>query len=65
VCGLELGEEQEPDAARPSLVVRRFTEHDSLWSLAKVCGSSVEAILNANGLQTEPNAEQLLLIPVL
>lgn len=65
VTGLELGEEQEPDPARPSLVVRRVHDADSLWSLAKRCGSSVDAIQRANQLQGEPAEQQLLLIPVL
>ena len=65
VTGLELGEEQESDPDRPSLVVRRVSDSDSLWSLAKRCGSSVDAIRQANQLQGEPAQQQLLLIPVL
>lgn len=65
VSGLNLGEEQEPDSGRPSLVVRRVTDSDSLWSIAKGCGSSVEAIRKANKLQSEPEPQQFLLIPVL
>ncbi len=65
VSGLELGELQEPDSDRPSLIVRRLSGEDGLWSLAKCCGSSVEAIRRANDLQGDPEPERLLLIPVL
>lgn len=63
VTALELGEEQEPDAQRPSLILRR-AEGVSLWELAKQCGSTVESIKRANGLQEEPQPWQMLLIPV-
>ncbi len=64
VTALELGELQEPDPARPSLILRKPGDN-TLWELAKDCGSTVEAIRNANHLQQEPSAEQMLLIPVL
>lgn len=60
---LELGEAREPDPGRPSLILRRAGE-DGLWSLAKACGSTVEAIRLANGLEGEPAQGQMLLIPV-
>lgn len=63
VTGLEQGEEQEPDAGRPSLILRRCNGQ-SLWEIAKQCGSTVSAIRTANGLQEEPNPKQMLLIPV-
>lgn len=63
VTGLELGEPREPDPGRPSLILRRAGA-DELWTLAKQCGSTVEVIRNANGLQEEPGADRLLLIPV-
>jgi hypothetical protein len=64
VSALELGECAESDPMRPSLVVKR-SGADSIWSLAKACGSTVEAILEANGLEEAPKDDRLLLIPVL
>ncbi len=63
VTGLELGEKQEPDPCRPSLILRRAGA-DRLWDIAKESGSTVAAILDANGLQGEPDPDRLLLIPV-
>lgn len=64
VTGLELGEACQPDPDRPSLILRRAGT-DSLWDIAKSAGSTVQAIQTANGLDQEPNSEQVLLIPVL
>ena len=63
VTGLELGELQQPDPNRPSLILRR-SGGQSLWELAKTHGSTVEAIRGANRLETEPDETQMLLIPV-
>ena len=64
VTGLELGERKEPDPNRPSLILRK-TQKESLWELAKNCGSTVEAIQKANRLTEEPEQDRILLIPVL
>ena len=64
ITGLELGEIQQPDPRRPSLILKRMGGK-SLWELAKQNGSTVTAIEQANNLQTEPEAEQMLLIPVI
>lgn len=64
ITGLELGELQSPATENPSLILRR-PAGKTLWELAKSNGSSVEAIQNANGLKTEPEESQMLLIPVL
>ena len=64
ICGLELGEQIKQDANRPSLLLQRMGDGE-LWDLAKAAGSTVEAIWQANGLQEEPVAGQMLLIPVL
>ena len=64
VTGLVLGEEGEPDPARPSLILRRKGE-GSLWQLAKDCGSTVDAIRAANALAQDPEEQQMLLIPVI
>lgn len=63
VTGLELGEERQLPAERPSLVLQR-AGNCRLWDLAKTFGSTVEAIRKINRLQEEPGAEQMLLIPV-
>ena len=64
VTGVELGQKKQPDANRPSLILRRAGEK-RLWDIAKASGSTMEAIRRANGLTGEPTPNQLLLIPVL
>ena len=63
VTSLELGELEQPDSKRPSLILRR-AEGKTLWDIAKETGSTVTAIREANDLQSEPDSAQLLLIPV-
>lgn len=63
VTGAEIGEIAEPEAGRPSIILRR-TDGESLWDMAKATGSTVDAIKKANSLQNEPEYGQLLLIPV-
>ena len=63
VVGLEAGETEEPDPHRPSLILRKAGE-EPLWEVAKQCGSTVDAIRQANKLQTEPENGQILLIPI-
>jgi len=64
ICEVDLGECTEPDPNRPSLILRR-AGNDSLWQIAKETGSSVELIQKANELQTEPENDRILLIPVI
>ena len=64
LTGLEIGEATEPDPNRPGVILRRAGDQ-SLWELAKKFGSTVDAIQAANGLQQEPESDQMLLIPVL
>ena len=64
VTGLELGEIQEPDPNRPSLILCRMGTQ-RLWDVAKRTGSTMEAIQKANDLQKEPESNRILLIPVL
>ena len=52
ITGVELGEEKEPDANRPSLILRR-AGNGRLWDIAKESGSTMDAIRKANGLQEE------------
>ena len=63
VTGLEMGEMEKPDSDRPSLILCRKGDR-RLWDVAKTAGSTVETILQANHLETEPDADQILLIPV-
>ena len=63
VVGLEAGQPEAPDNTRPSLILRRAGD-ESLWQLAKDAGSTVAAIRQANGLQSDPISGQMLLVPV-
>lgn len=63
VTGLELYEDAIAVTDRPSLILRRKGEL-SLWELAKMAGSTVEAIECANDLLQEPAPDKMLLIPV-
>ena len=63
VSGITAGEMIEPDPCRPSLILRRKGK-DRLWDIAKECGSTVDGIWLANGLDEEPEADKMLLIPI-
>ncbi|MBE6933710.1 MAG: hypothetical protein E7462_01465 [Ruminococcaceae bacterium] len=63
IVELNLGECVEPDPERPSMILRRVGE-EGLWEIAKGCGSTPEAIRQANHLSQEPEEGQLLLIPI-
>ncbi len=63
VAELEIGDPLTPDPDRPSVILRRAMG-ESLWKLAKENGTTVQAICQANQLQGEPEAGQMLLIPV-
>jgi hypothetical protein len=63
VTGIDLGELEEPDPGRPSLLLRKAA-NDSLWELAKRCNSTVDAICRANGITQLPEGDPYLLIPV-
>lgn len=63
VTALELGPQQMPDGARPTFILTRPGE-ESLWEIAKRCGSTVDAIQSANKLTNEPVGNPMLLIPV-
>lgn len=64
VSGLKLGEERALDENRPSLILRRAGDV-RLWDMAKSCGSTMDAIRQANAMEGEPIPGQILLIPVL
>ena len=61
---LDLGEIQQPDSNRASLILRR-ADKESLWEIAKDCGSTVEEIKKANQILEQPEIGQMLLIPVI
>ena len=63
ITGAETGEAIAADPQRPSLILRRVG-NESLWEIAKSTGSTMDAIRRANGLQQEPDGNQLLLIPI-
>lgn len=63
VTQLEIGEERPADPDRPSMILRRAGDED-LWAIAKACGSTVDAIRQANRLEEEPESGRMLLIPV-
>lgn len=64
VEAVDLAEVENELSGLPSLILKRACG-ENLWELAKKTGSSVEAIQKANQLQGEPEADKLLLIPVL
>ena len=61
--GMELMQPEESLGQKPSVILRRAGDA-RLWDLAKRCGSTVAAIMAANGLESEPEQERMLLIPV-
>lgn len=63
VEALELGEIQKPDENRPSLILRHVGK-ESLWEIAKSCGSTIDDILLCNGITSDPAEDSILLIPV-
>ena len=63
VTGAQLGEMEKPDPARPALILCRKGTW-SLWDIAKKTGTTVDKILQANRLETEPEEDAILLIPV-
>ncbi|MBQ8768764.1 MAG: DUF3794 domain-containing protein [Oscillospiraceae bacterium] len=60
---ITLGEKCEKDPNRPSLILRKAGEQ-RLWDIARECGSTVDAIMLANNLEDQPEADRILLIPV-
>ena len=64
VTALNLGEEQEQDADRPSLILCRPGQK-SLWEIAKAHGSTVAAIRRVNGIEEEVDGDKMLMIPVI
>ena len=65
VSGIRAGDMREPDPERPSVIIRSRRPEESLWDIAKYCGSTVSAIQRLNKLESEPEENRLLLIPVI
>jgi hypothetical protein len=65
VTAIRAGELRDPDAERPSVIIRAKRGEETLWDIAKVCGSTVSAIQRLNKLEREPEDNRLLLIPVI
>lgn len=64
VSGIRAGERREPDPERPGVIIRTKKPGETLWDIAKYCGSTVSAIQRLNRLEKEPEENRLLLIPV-
>ena len=65
IMGIRAGERREPDPERPSVIIRARKPEETLWDIAKYCGSTVSAIQRLNKLESEPEERRLLLIPVI
>lgn len=65
VTAITAGERCAPDPERPSIIIRSKKAEESLWDIAKYCGSTVSAIQRLNKLEQEPIDDRLLLIPVI
>jgi len=63
VHSMELGDITAPDPDRPGVILRRCNG-ETLWQLAKACGSDMDTIRTVNGITDEPVPNTMLLIPV-
>ena len=63
VSGMELGDVEEQNPDRPSLILYRPCG-ERLWDIAKRNGSTVQIIRDANGIDNEAEPGRMLLIPV-
>ncbi len=65
LCGGTAGDEPVSEEDRPSVILRPAARDDTLWSLAKQCRTTPDAIRAANGLAGEaPVLSGMLLIPI-
>ncbi len=65
LCGGKAGDEAMPEGDRPSVILRPAAADDTLWSLAKRCRTTPEAIREANGLEEDGAVlDGMLLIPI-
>lgn len=63
ITGVSLGEAWQDGENRPSLILRRAGKA-GLWNIARESRSTVDRIKKANGLESEPSEDRILLIPV-
>lgn len=64
VSGCALGEARKTEGARPSIVLRKPEPRETLWDIAKSCGTTKQRIMLANELSGEEIPEhKMLLIP--
>ena len=63
ITGLKLGDDHADGEYRPSLILRR-AGNSGLWEIAKQTRSTVDLIRQINHLESEPEENQILLIPV-
>lgn len=64
VCQVSVGEARSSDTLRPSVILRLPEAGESLWDIAKACGTTKERIMQANELSGEDIPRQkMLLIP--
>lgn len=64
VCAVRVLPLPEGGTERPSVILRKVEEGESLWDIAKACQSTVEDIAAANELEGEPApGGAMLLIP--
>lgn len=63
LSGITYGEEKEKDPDRPSIILRRCGDA-RLWDIAKRSGTTVSAIVAANGIDTDPAPDKMLIIPI-
>ncbi len=65
LCGGEMNELAQEKGRSPSVILRRTEEQEELWEIAKACRTSVQAIEQANALDsTSVPANTMLLIPM-
>lgn len=65
LLGGQLSDERLNTSDRPSVILRSVGAGENLWSLAKSCCSTPEAIREANGLSEGDTVQGMLLIPVM
>lgn len=66
LCGGQLSDEAQSTKDRPSVILMPADTSDCLWSLAKRCKTTTDAICAANGLTDETaKPAGMLLIPIL
>ena len=65
LAGGQLSDERLDTSDRPSVILRTVGEGDTLWSLAKGCRTTLEAICAANNLEEGAELSGMILIPVM